>query len=135
MWKFSFQDEKASSERSFKLSGDDIEPTSSFSKRNRLSQQSRNSTVAAGPPETDQLILNDSTKDTDSSLKDAAQTPTKQSLNLDPPAPSTDTTNQANASNTQPKNLSKAAVLRQLFFSQPNPNNTVDTPQIPRESN
>lgn len=125
-----------SSERSFKLCGDDADTTAvtSYSKRNRLSQlsaqQNRNTCAGslANPPETDQLILDDSTKETpidDSSTKaqDAHQSPvpSKLSLNLNQPIASGDSTNQAttsDTSNTQLKNMSKAAVLRHLFFSQ-----------------
>lgn len=102
---------------------DDAESTSvmSYSKRNRLTHQNRNTGSTANPPETDQLIVGDSTKDAtiDDSLLKKQQPDTSTPSKL---SPNTDTTmNQAttsDTSNTQLKNMSKAAVLRHLFFSQ-----------------
>lgn len=123
-----------SSERSFKLCGDDVESSTatSYSKRNRLSQLNAqpNRNVCTGssanPPETDQLMLDDSTKDTsdDSCLKAQSSPPpppTKLSLNLNQSTTQSGSTSQpstSDTSNTQLKNMSKAAVLRHLFFSQ-----------------
>lgn len=120
-----------SSERSFKTSGDDTEQ--SFSKRNRLSQiitppnRNASSGSSTNQPETDQLILGESTKDTtndeSSSPNTQTQPPSKLSLNLsqstataNPSATSQPST--SDTSNAQIKNMSKAAVLRHLFFSQ-----------------
>lgn len=120
-----------SSERSFKLCGDDVESStaSSYSKRNRLSQlneqPNRNASPgsSANPPETDQLMLDDSTKETsdDSCLKAQSSPPSKLSLNLNQSTTQSGTSSQpstSDTSNTQLKNMSKAAVLRHLFFSQ-----------------
>lgn len=93
-------------------------------------------------PETDQLILSDSTKVTtsdDSQTETSSSTsmpPSKLSLNLDQATaisgiaiqPSTSDT-----SNTQLKNMSKVAVLRHLFFSPISSNtnaNTTETPNV-----
>lgn len=93
----------------------------SYGKRNRLSQQNRNTGTVANPPETDQLIVGDSTKEAvidDSTIN--AQPPCKLSLNLNQPNAHNDSTGQASTSdtsNSQPKNKSKAE-LRHLFFLQ-----------------
>lgn len=107
----------------------------SYSKRNRLSQQNRNAGTVAHPPETDQLIdqltVADGTKDPvidDSTMK--TQPPSKLSLNLNQPIAHTDAKSQASTSdtsNSQMKNMSKAAVLRHLFFSQISSNSSVAT--------
>lgn len=104
----------------------------SYGKRNRLSQQNRNAGTVANPPETDQLIVGDSTKDAviDDSTMKMAQPPSKLSLNVNQSIAHTDSTNQASTSdtlNSQPKNMSKAAVLRHLFFSQISSNNSTAT--------
>lgn len=134
-----------SSDRSYKLCGDDgdNDDVTSYSKRNRLlqmtSQQNRNtcSGSSANPPETDNLILGDSTKDVtieDGSLKTPqVQASSKLSLNLNQPIAHTDSSNQAStsdSSNTQLKNMSKAAVLRHLFFSEINSSVTEPTSNL-----
>lgn len=96
-----------------------------YSKRNRLSelsQQNRNTNTIASPPETDQLIDDESTKDAkieDNSQVKSASAPSKLALNQSPSL--TDAIQQpttSDASNSQTKTMSKAAVLRHLFFSQ-----------------
>lgn len=133
------------SDRSFKLCGDNGDSTvvTSYNKRNRLSQlplqQNRNtcSGSSTNPPETDNLILGDSTKDVtieESSLNmQQNQAPSKLSLNLNQSIANNDTSNQAStsdSSNAQLKNMSKAAVLRQLFFSQISSNVTEPTSNL-----
>ncbi|XP_055325034.1 E3 ubiquitin-protein ligase RNF19B-like [Sitodiplosis mosellana] len=121
-----------SSERSFKLCGDDGESAgvTSYNKRNRLSQQNRNAGIAkANPPETDQLIVeSDNTKDavTDESTVKTQQ-PSKLSLNLNQTADPTNQASTSDTSNSQLKNMSKAAVLRHLFFSPISSNNNAAT--------
>lgn len=140
------------SDRSFKTCGDDTEQSvsTSFSKRNRLSQlptpPNRNacSSSSINQPETDQLILGDSTKEAtsdDSSPKTQSQPPSKLSLNLNQSAANAGATSQpstSDTSNTQLKNMSKAAVLRHLFFSQISSNaNATEAPNLAssRETN
>ncbi|XP_031619580.1 E3 ubiquitin-protein ligase RNF19B-like [Contarinia nasturtii] len=102
--------------------GDDV----TYSKRNRLSelsQQNRNTGTVANPPETDQLIVgDDSTKDStieDSSQLKPAPSPSKLSLNQSTAlADASQQATASDASNSQMKSMSKAAVLRHLFFSQ-----------------
>lgn len=130
-----------SSDRSFKLGSDEMDTASisSYHKRNRLSQlisqQHRNAPLGSSLniPEVDQLISNENNTISDSTtniaFNDANQTPpqTKSSLNIasaaaaaTATATATATLNQIteNTVNSQPKNMSKAAVLRHLFFSQ-----------------
>lgn len=123
------------------MCGDDVDTATatSYSKRNRLSQlnSQQNQGTCAGsstnPPETDQLILGDSTKDVkndDSVVNVQPIQPNKSSLNTNQPIVC-DTTSQANTSdttNTQMKNMSKAAVLRHLFFSQISSNGNTAEP-------
>lgn len=93
----------------------------SYGKRNRLAQQNRNTGTVANPPETDQLIIGDSTKEAvidDTTVN--TQPPCKLSLNLNQSNAHNDSTSQASTSdnsNSQPKNMSKAE-LRHLFFLQ-----------------
>lgn len=145
-----------SSVGSFKTCGDDSETatSTSFNKRNRLSQiitppnRSACSESSMNQPETDQLILSDSTKDStttcdNSTVKTdissapvaaAASMPSKLSLNLDQPIANCVASNQpttSDTSNSQLKNISKTAVLRHLFFSPISSNaNPTETPHL-----
>lgn len=134
-----------SSERSFKLCSDDTDSTvttSSYSKRNRLSQlmpQQNRSAGAGGStvnqPETDQLIVGETIKD--ASIEESSPNnqpsppPNKLSLNFNQANTQTnDSTSQtstsADTSNTQLKNMSKTALRRHLFFSQISSNANVN---------
>lgn len=125
-----------SSERSFKLCGGDdgggeSTAVTSYSKRNRLTQQNRNAGTVAHPPETDQLIVgtDTNTKDAsaDESVAKAPQPPSKLLLNLNQSVDATNQASTSDTSNSQLKNMSKAAVLRHLFFSQISSNSNAAT--------
>lgn len=136
-----------SSDRSFKVSGDDIDSASlsSYHKRNRMPHRniSLDSSHLCKIDDTPSYYCegsNDDLTEINVSKQQSSIAQDKSSLNVNMPASATVSSDQLDLNNSSagpssqdaettkfpPKNMSKAAVLRQLFFSQINPNSNND---------
>lgn len=133
-----------SSDRSFKVSGDDMDSASltSYHKRNRMPHP--NSSHLCKIDDTPSYFCegsNDDLTEINASNQQTSIPQNKSSLNMNMLASATGSSDQLDLNNSlagpstshdvettkfPPKNMSKAAVLRQLFFSQINPHSNND---------